>query len=553
MKWEMDIAGYLLFAGYRNDSIHFFPRDIKGKTLTGVIYISSNATTLPLGSQYSTKNFALSTQEDVKRGLNRREYNADLKSGGLVIMGCKSPDGVIMKRYAITSAFITQYVSFDTSAIIYSDACSSMDFLATVPFYQACLDKGAAAYFGWTHPVSNQIATRASRSFFAYATGSAYGHALHQNPTQRPFDEQSIFNELTADGLLHDAFDNDPVNKSLYPTGSDLVLRLPSLKRYDRWSFTPSIEHLEVAAIGSGDTQIVIIVGTFGTDSVSGHVYINDFVSGNPELKRIVWTPTYITCFLPVTGQGSSGIISVSVGNIYSNSVPLTLWTGTFSWTGVIPSGDFRGLQYTINWTGTIRGDVHPYRSNAGSDAQTPCHLLITPDHHCTYSISTDASADSGTTYSGSGELNWLTDTNRGPFSSNFTYSVSDQYSTAHLDTFFFPFIAAAQIPSTRHFASTGFTGTSVVVYRIQASLGLIQPKYIFGAGSTTFGGRGTSMEYTHADIPAGLAYPWHCTNRKSGRALTKFVIDQPLPFSPYFCISNFNLIPEDKTMRKHF
>jgi hypothetical protein len=236
-------------------------------------------------------------------------------------------------HYGITADFVREYMSFGENSFVYVRSCSSDH----PQMRRAFLDKGAAAYAGWSQTVYSSGAYRTTMFLFDRLLG-ANEVAPIENPRQRPFDLDSVYANMRERGL-HKV------------SGAELnVWTRPS----ESLVLMPSVAYLEVRE----DSDELFIFGLFG--SMEGEVTIN----GVPTLVSH-WTEDVVAVQLPTEGPGSAGDVIVKVRGHESNAVPLTEWRGEMRYIFVaqLPAPDLR-TEVVIQ--AHFRADVHPYREAPG-------------------------------------------------------------------------------------------------------------------------------------------------------------------------------------------
>jgi hypothetical protein len=167
-----------------------------------------------------------------------------------------------------------------------------------------------------------------------------------ESPPQRPFDVDLVYIDMK-----NRKFDYNTIDKG--------NLRVRRLK--DNFGLlAPSIRNLEV--VEHFDTLYVL--GMFGTDPGPSKRRV---IMGGTDMLVYDWQPWLITCFIPNTGAGSVGPVTVEVDGTtgpsssikrVSNVVNFTEWRGQFTYT----MKDTDSLLGKIEIDLHLRGDIHRFR-----------------------------------------------------------------------------------------------------------------------------------------------------------------------------------------------
>jgi hypothetical protein len=293
-------------------------------------------------------------------------YKADFLAKRLCYFECPlSIDSLTLKvtsaeRIGITSNFISTYWGqFAPNAIVAINACAS-DSLAA--FRNAIQSKGGPAYFGWSVSVSCKGACYATEYLFDRLLGANKAYP-RENPPQRPFDVVSVFNKMVSLGI------------HIQP-GGDSINTFTSTLRYHAGSsnfgiLTPSIRFMSI--LEHQDT--LEMNGIFGHDpGPRGKVII-----GGTELPIGAWEPGLIIAFIPNTGAGSVGPVTVEIDGRKSNTVNLTEWKGVMTYQH-LEAGTLKG---TIAINAHFRADVHSFRDGPGMTPRTnTLHIAACEDSY---------------------------------------------------------------------------------------------------------------------------------------------------------------------------
>lgn len=246
-------------------------------------------------------------------------------------------------RYAFTGKFVAQYMSFAPNSLVFINACMSDSVASMRLGFQAA---GASVYCGWSRTVYVGPSNRAAEFLFDRLLGTNASILLPvESPPQRPFPVDMLWQDMQNRGL-----DTDPKSQAKFRVNHlnhNFGLLAPSI----RYMFV--LEH----------TDSLFITGFFGSNPGSkGRVIV-----GGTELPILDWQPDLITAFIPNTGAGSAGPVTVEVDGLVgpsysvkrkSNAVNLTEWRGPITYT----QQDAGSLVGTIELTVHLRADIHPFR-----------------------------------------------------------------------------------------------------------------------------------------------------------------------------------------------
>ncbi|HEX2898009.1 MAG TPA: hypothetical protein VHP63_08175, partial [candidate division Zixibacteria bacterium] len=289
---------------------------------------------------------------------NLPTYRTDLRAKRLsvqvgILNILPNGDTVAQAHYGITSKFVTQYwPDFPENAMVYIDACGS-DGPFAQPFKQAVLAKNAGVYFGWTYSVNSDASNLVAQFLIDRLLGANLYQSYKENPPQRPFDYVSIYQDLQTRGLhAHPTVDSmiAPFKKTVfkYTAGQgDFGLLVPSIR------YMAVVEHFDT----------LYVTGLFGHDPGGrGRVIV-----GGTELPIYVWDTMLIMCFIPNTGVGSVGPVTVEIDGVSqtapltkrtSNVVNMTNWEGVFTYM----ENNAGSLLRKIEINAKLRADIHPFR-----------------------------------------------------------------------------------------------------------------------------------------------------------------------------------------------
>lgn len=309
-------------------------------------------------------------------------------------------------HYAITAAFVAQYMTFTPRSFVFFNGCSSMS-AAAQPMRAAFAGKGASRYLGWSAPVDDYDSYLIGAIIFELML--AANTLAPVTPPLRPFDFDAVF-----DGIRDDGYD-----QSSYACGA-AGLRCQSWLRVEAYSADPA---QRFNLLRPTITRVNTRLGTYGTTEPPMVLHLHGLFGsergqvtvGGQELAIHTWQPTYILAALPGHGPGSAGDVVVSVRNHRSNPAPLSEWRGHVHWrvdynAYLVPA---EGLSAEVDCQFQLRADYHAFRTEPTEDAQNAdAEVVGGQESRCTWQMSGDVTWTSlGDVYrgvlTGSGEVAW--------------------------------------------------------------------------------------------------------------------------------------------------
>ncbi len=293
---------------------------------------------------FISKRFCMQTSTIRTNALDAQfDIAGDLNNLNLVWMtapnGLKDGAGkpISDTRYAITAEFVKAYWQFEPNAVVYFNVCYSSYIAApngAQNFIKACQDQGAAVHLGWSEAVQVAGSLQAGQYFLDRLLAAEA--ITPESPKQRPFHVREVLEDMTTKGLVPVAGVNLVASYKASTTNAGLK---------------PTIQFLTMLE-PAGELHIH---GDFGNEP--GEVFVEGTAAAN-----IKWNETLITCEIPATGPGSAGNVWVKVHGKESNRRPLTMYTGTFSYT---QTGE-GSLKTTITGELKFRQDFAKRRQKAG-------------------------------------------------------------------------------------------------------------------------------------------------------------------------------------------
>jgi hypothetical protein len=308
----------------------------------------------------------------------KMQYQTDLAADRLVYYTApiiQNNAVVDVTNLAVTPLFARFYHwSFAPHGFAFINCCWSADSSFTTTLQE--LPDGPAGFTaGWSNAANPGKAWAAAKFIIDRLLGSNLDTPA-ENPPQRPFPIASVFSEAQSKGVT-DASTTEYGTCTLQvsDTSSSGIL-------------APSIEYMTVQERGQDDPTAgkptLTLNGEFG--SVEGKVV----VEGTVALSVQSWSNQQIKCDLPPANEsgGSGDVQVISKVGVKSNSVPLTLWHGTVTYTATdVP------VAYIRTWTDTddiyFRADVHSYREQSGGGLQNQQSIFFraAPPSACNWKV----------------------------------------------------------------------------------------------------------------------------------------------------------------------
>lgn len=378
--------------------------------------------------------YAIQTSSQVEgKLLSMPATREDLRQGRLAIAWVQDKNGWSAK-IAITQRFIDTYWSF-RKGVVMLHACFSGSgpfrpyeqckgscqagqpgVLDPTPFQQAIINRDARLLVGFNNFTNADVGIKSILFFW----DRLLGRNTQQPPTPpaRPFDWSQVSEEMKTRKLLTfrvPAYVLGPLGFG----GNDVSLAF--FFNNAPHGAAPSIKRLVVQDDAAASQGEVELHGVF--PATAGSVTVD---SRPASIKS--WDAEKIVINTPFGSNGAAGAVLVEgPGNVKSNPVPLTEWTGTVTYSYTPNRGN---LQAKSTLTARFRADLHPYRETLSSDpVQTPVTTYL-------------SGASTGTT-SGSGSYS-----EDGVTSVWSPGGAMDLYGKTAIDTF-------ASIPSARTAAHT--------------------------------------------------------------------------------------------------
>jgi hypothetical protein len=280
-------------------------------------------------------------------------------------------DGTV--SFGMTSAFIRKWWSsapLAPNSVVFADACDSLEqvglglsaatgeeslaslILANQEFVRALQGTNAATVIGWYSSVYATFAEDAGRFLFDRILGFAEplydcGGECQLLPPPRPFSVPEVIDAMVRIGRdTDDTVPAKPPQPPEPPAQLKYVRKSPSVYSI----LLPSLRNMDV---DEGDA-ILKLYGEFGTDT--GMIEMTGADTGPKS-----WADA--TASAPVT-PASSGLVRVKVGDLSSNAVPLTYWTGTFKGRDTLVAfSGLPGIWWEFDSNFHFRADVHPFRT----------------------------------------------------------------------------------------------------------------------------------------------------------------------------------------------
>ena len=351
------ISSWLSRHGYQVDesggSVEELMHNLRGGEY-GVLYFQSHT-----GSGDGNGTFSIWTGTLVSAE-NEKTFASDLNDGRLeyFIDEAELPEGKrTQKRYSITSKFVSQYWLLSANSFVLLAGCDTAG-IRSKDLRQALYDHFASVVAGWCGYVYDGMLAHTSLLVFDRLLGA---NTYVQSPVTR-FQNVQIkedmpqrafpFDSIAKDLLHHEAgLDVDESGKTVtfrflpdpqFPEGFGLL--------------SPSITYMAT----DEDKSVLWLTGFFGKDPATSHSNPGRKVMvGGTALAVQSWAPNRILAHIPRMPQdGSSGDVTVWVGQHPSNHAALTSWDGPFRYE-VKADGDLtQRVDLRLRW----RVDVRPLR-----------------------------------------------------------------------------------------------------------------------------------------------------------------------------------------------
>jgi hypothetical protein len=302
----------------------------------------------PGGPQFYA-NISNTVVSDASRAL----YASDLAAGRVLYAFVLTRDKTVstFTTFAFTPAFVTEHATFNPGAIVDNESCFGQSPLIATAVESVYQLAGAGQYLGWTKPVAGPSADQTDAFLFDRMFGeqSPSQTGLDQfvpqrTPAQRPFAlpfvEAVMQTELRANTIGTVTYAQDAyATNYVYPPSADGVYSHFIVSDFGSASIPnlpieyglPSIRFVDV------DERTNPVMGIHGTfPSGQGSVTVTN-ASGTYPAPIETWEPEEVLVDIPNEGAGASGLVTVysapNATGVKSNSVPLTQWSGTATFT----------------------------------------------------------------------------------------------------------------------------------------------------------------------------------------------------------------------------
>lgn len=374
-NWLRD-AGYNVAVAHELDIEGF--RQINGSH--SVVYLDAHGVRLSPNSEYNPSahhRFLLSSNNDYL-GEARTKYENEVKSGALLpivaIFGAEAPGGRGVSVFAkptlcITAKFVRDNLNFAKDSFVFINACSSY----STDFRDACFEKGASVYVGWSKPVYDGGALNMATYLFDRMMGINY----FDPPTPRRAAQNwvTVYNELKTAGKDMKAGPAGPAQI--------ILAENPNTNGGDFAQFSPAINRRMHVDEEKGQLEIP---GFFGYRP--GKVTMN-----GTELELVgEWSPTELVCKIPNSGPNAAGTVQVIVDGRPSNKANLTLWEGTINLTEHGQGSLTKTAEISFRLRGDVRYDLTP-------DAQSPSDAQWFANSDATCRVNASGEHDDGNTH----------------------------------------------------------------------------------------------------------------------------------------------------------
>lgn len=302
-----NIRSWLAVAGYTTVSSSPTIEELKQVSGDGVFYYSAHGDTVPMDEHNTIYSLGLWTGTE-RTPAGDALYQSDLDAGRLWYFSAPHTAGMFGNRsethYAITHEFVRTYMSFGPNSVVFINACKS----AHPDFRDACIAKGAGMYIGWSNYAEAHKAVRTARFFFDRTLGANMEIPVLSPPQKgyQLYDVLAFMNTTGRDFTMHPTFGR--ANLEVYPYDASVTMLRPLV-----YSASPAGNELR-------------ILGWFGSNPGSGAATVT--VGGTVVPIRNWVGESTISCE-PVQHGGD---VVVSIRGLRSKPVPLTKFSGTFSY-----------------------------------------------------------------------------------------------------------------------------------------------------------------------------------------------------------------------------
>ncbi len=269
----------------------------------------------------------------------------DLDAGRIGYLLKRTRQYSLIGSYFITDLFVQRYWQFSPNTLVINGT-SLGNAAEAAAFRQACFANSASVYFGWDGIVVPQDSDDSALFLIDRLSGSnGQTTALQQEtPFQRPFNYFSITGDMKT------RYRKD---RSGYNTGSTYLFSNVIPGSYGSTAATVASSNfldnsnpisakanfgilnptVGGAAVDEGKHDL-IIDGIFGAAPPADQQTVS--VDGINLANNCTWKPNQIIVHsIPSSGRASHGDVFVSVGRRKSNTVQITDWRGTFTFTQV--------------------------------------------------------------------------------------------------------------------------------------------------------------------------------------------------------------------------
>ncbi len=299
------------------------------------------------------KDYALLTTTPAATEAQVSGFQNDIATGRLCIIGgpvdfTAGGREIWDLRFGITTKFITTYWGdFADHAAVFINACASD---SSAAFKAAIQAKNGPAYFGWSRTVISLDACD-NAEFMVDRMLGVNKHWRKETPAQRPFDVTAVFNDLKSRNMhIRTVNDSGVIFQTRFnytPGTGNFGILAPSIR------FMAILEHQDSLEMN----------GIFGSDPGSR----GKLIIGGTELPIGLWSEGLIQAFIPNTGAGSVGPVTVEIDGRVSNVVNLTEWNGLITY----HKYDAGSLKAKMEIHLHLRADVHQFRDAPGQPPHT--------------------------------------------------------------------------------------------------------------------------------------------------------------------------------------
>lgn len=334
----------------------------------GVFYVHSHGAEFWWNDKFETREYALMSDTLVNAN-NDARYEDDIRAGRLIynrVRSVRDADSVYKGRYAITSRFISKYVTMAPRGVAYINACNSASQMSQL-LRQTFMAKGAGLYIGYSAKTTD-FGYEPAAFFFDRTMGAN----IHEPPTPlgRVFTVSDVWQKMGE--KKHRLSPNftylqDPViGSSLLKFETDTKMLTPNIRSL-RFFLNDNMGIVTDAPVASDDLK-VMIAGQHVPHQVQNGLIM---VHLEPSMAGDVW---------------------LEANDRKSNKRPIVSWRGVVDYEQPIAPGTGASAKLSVRFNLHLRADGLEVRSAVDGplfDEGTPFYAAS--DSTATYTFSGSA------------------------------------------------------------------------------------------------------------------------------------------------------------------